>query len=71
MWSKGNNNERLRKTSLLEKIFTIILEITAFLVEGLIYKKTLEYKRINGFLLSLILNISSYVLGILINSLIW
>lgn len=55
----------------VEKIATIILEITAFLVEGLIYKKTLEYKRINGFILSLMLNISSYVLGILINSLIW
>ena len=54
-----------------EKITTIVLEIIAFVVEGLIYKKVLEYKKINGLILSLILNISSYTLGILINQLIW
>ena len=32
----------------LEKIATISLEILAFIVEGLIYKKVLEYKKING-----------------------
>lgn len=54
-----------------ERIATIILEITAFLVEGLIYKNVLEYKKIKGITLSLILNISSYTLGILINYLLW
>jgi hypothetical protein len=54
-----------------EKIATIILEILAFIIEGLVYKKVLEYKKIKGITLSLILNISSYTIGILINQLIW
>lgn len=53
------------------KIFTIIFEILAFLIEGLIYHKYLEYKRINGFILSLILNLSSYIIGYFINLIVW
>ena len=44
-------------------ISLVILEVLAFLVEGFIYKKYLEYKRINPFLLSLILNVLSYTIG--------
>lgn len=55
----------------IKNISLLILEILAFLTEGMIYHKYLEYKKINGFLLSLILNISSYFLGIVINQIIW
>lgn len=48
-----------------------IFEISAFLIEGFIYHKCLTHRKINGFLLSLILNICSYFLGIVINNIIW
>lgn len=51
----------------LEIIFLILLEIFALLSEGYIYKKVLIYNKINPFLISLILNLSSYGLGLLIN----
>lgn len=51
-------------------ISLIILEIFAFISEGFIYKRTLNRKKINPYLLSLILNISSYVVGYIFNSLI-
>lgn len=54
----------------LEIIFLILLEIFALLSEGYIYKKVLIYNKINPFLISLILNLSSYGLGLLINK-IW
>lgn len=44
----------------------VLLELFAFLTEALIYKKVLNYKKINPFFLSLILNISSYGSGLLI-----
>ena len=50
-------------------ISVILLEIFAFVSEGFIYKKTLTYKRINPFIISLILNLSSYLIGLLINNL--
>ena len=50
-------------------ISIIILEIFAFVSEGFIYKKTLTYKKINPFIISLILNLSSYLIGLLINNL--
>ena len=52
-------------------ISLIILEIVVVIVEGLIYQKNLERREINGYLLSLILNVSSYVIGLLINELIY
>ena len=55
----------------IKNISLIILEILAFITEGLIYHKYLDYKKINGFILSLILNISSYSIGLVINQLIW
>jgi len=47
------------------------LEILTVLVEGFIYYKVLKYKKINGFLLSFILNLSSYLIGILTNFIIY
>ena len=43
------------------------LEIITVIVEGLIYKKVLKYKKINPYLISLILNLSSYLIGEIIN----
>lgn len=48
-----------------------ILEVLIILVEGMIYKKYLNRKKINGYILSLILNIASYGLGLLINEIIY
>ena len=48
-----------------------ILEVLVLIVEGFIYVKVLKRRKINGFLLSLILNLSSYLLGLLINSIIY
>lgn len=51
----------------IRNISMIILEVSAFIIEALIYLKVLKYKRINPFILSLILNGSSYFIGELIN----
>lgn len=48
----------------------VILELWAFVTEGLIYKKNLNYKKINPFVISLILNLSSYIIGLIIDILI-
>lgn len=48
-----------------------ILEIIVVIVEGFIYQKYLERRKINGYILSLILNISSYVIGLLINKIVY
>ena len=50
-------------------ISLILLELFAFVSEGFIYKKVLNYKKINPFIISLILNLSSYLIGLLINNL--
>lgn len=42
------------------------LEILTFFTEGLIYMKVLRYKKLNYFLISFILNVSSYGIGLLI-----
>jgi len=44
-------------------IILYILEILTVIVEGFTYKKVLKYKKINGYVLSLILNVVSYLLG--------
>ena len=49
----------------------IILELLTLFVEGFIYYKYLKKRKINGYLLSLILNVSSYLLGLLINEIIY
>ena len=50
-------------------ISLIILEIFTVIIEGLMYLKILKDKRINPFILSLILNSSSYLIGEVINRL--
>ena len=52
-------------------ISLLILEILTLFVEGLIYHKYLKKRKINGFILSLILNLSSYTLGLLINEIVY
>ena len=44
-------------------IILIILEILVVIIEGKLYKDYLDYKRINPYILSLILNILSYISG--------
>ena len=51
-------------------ISLLVLELLVLVVEGFIYHKYLNNKKINPYLLSLILNGSSYLLGVLIN-LVW
>ncbi len=47
----------------------VILEIFAVLSEGFVYSKVLNYKKINPFHISLILNLGSYLIGEVINKL--
>ncbi|MBR6360828.1 MAG: hypothetical protein IKS04_03460 [Clostridia bacterium] len=47
-------------------VIVFIGEIAVFVTEGLIYRKTLIYRKINPFLVSLILNGASYLSGLLI-----
>lgn len=55
----------------IKHLSMIILELSAFIIEALYYEKYLEYNKLNSYILSLILNMSSYFIGLLINSLIW
>ena len=52
-------------------ISIIILEILVILTEGFTYKKVLTFDNINPYVLSLILNISSYFIGGLLNNIIY
>lgn len=51
----------------IEMIGIIVLEILVVPIEGLIYNKVLTYRKINPFLLSLVLNGASFLIGELIN----
>ena len=53
-------------STLVSNISLVILEILAVVIEGFIYKRVLKYKRINPYLVSLILNIGSYLLGLIV-----
>ena len=44
-----------------------ILEVVVLFTEGLIYKKVLNYKKINWLLISFILNFASFSIGEIIN----
>lgn len=56
------------KYGLFERnIILFLLEILTILVEGFVYKKYLDYRKISPFVLSIILNFSSYFLGEIIN----
>lgn len=48
-------------------ICLLILEILVVFVEGFIYKKTLNYKKLNGYILALILNLISFTIGAILN----
>ena len=52
-------------------ISIIILEILVILTEGFTYKKVLTFDKINPYVLSLILNISSYFIGRVLNNIIY
>ena len=52
-------------------ISIIILETLVILTEGFVYKKVLTFDKINPYVLSLILNISSYFIGKLLNNIIY
>lgn len=52
-------------------IILYILEIVVVFVEGLIYQKYLKKRIINGYVLSFILNLLSYVIGLIINDIIY
>lgn len=52
--------------SIIRYIAVFILELAVWLSEGLFFKKMLEYKKIHGLILSLILNATSFFLGLLI-----
>jgi len=47
----------------------IILEIITLISEGFIYSKVLDFKKINPYVLSIILNLGSYLIGEVINKL--
>lgn len=49
----------------------LILEILTIFFEGFTYKKVLKYNKINCYILSIILNISSYLIGLIISKIIW
>jgi len=48
-------------------IVLLIFELLAVLSEGYVYSKYLDRKKINCYLLSVILNLSSYLFGLIIN----
>lgn len=48
-------------------ICMIFLELFAFTSEAVVYKYALRCKKLNPFLLSLLLNAASYLIGLLIN----
>ena len=52
-------------------ISLFIFEIIVLITEGMIYQKYLEKRNINGYLLSFILNASSFVIGMIVNNFIY
>ena len=48
-------------------ITVAILELLVLIFEGLLYCKFIKHKKINGFVISAILNCSSYFIGKIIN----
>lgn len=51
----------------IRDIWIIFLELSVFIIEGCIYLKVMNYKKINAFVISLLLNFSSYFIGEIIN----
>ena len=57
---------RIEADSLISYVVVFVLEIVVWLTEALFFKKLLEYIRMPGMLLSLILNASSFFIGLII-----
>ncbi len=55
----------------VRNIALFFLEIMVVLIEGMIYQKYLERKNINAYILSFILNLLSFTLGMIINNFIY
>ena len=53
----------------MRHIAMVFLELFAVISEAIVYKKSLEYKKIKPLVLSVMLNSTSFLLGILINKL--
>ena len=52
-------------------IVLIILELLTVIFEGFIYSKVLDYKKLNPYVISLMLNLGSYLIGEVINRIIY
>lgn len=52
----------------IQIITILILEVLTVIIEGFVYLKVLKYKKINPFIISFVLNASSYLMGKLINN---
>lgn len=52
-------------------VYKFIIEFTVLAVEGITYYKLLDYRKINPFLVSLLLNSASYLSGEIINLIIY
>lgn len=50
-----------------KNIVLLLLEVFAFISEAIIYKNYFNFNKINPYVVSLILNVSSFTLGLLIN----
>ena len=57
----------LRYGYVARNITFYILEVLVVLIEGFMYKKVLKFKKLNYWLISLILNIASFGIGEIIN----
>ena len=57
-------------TKIPRPVYVIVLELAAFIIEALIYRKLLFTKKPSPFLLSLILNCVSFFIGSTLSSLI-
>ena len=56
------------KYGLIPRHITLfIFELLALFSEGFVYKKYLNFKKINPYVISLVLNLSSYLIGVIIN----
>ncbi len=65
------NCVKLLNNSFIYNIIVIIMEITVVIVEFILYKKYLEYKRKSPLLISIINNVISFSSGIIISKFIF
>ena len=53
--------------STVSTVYEYIVEAIAWIVEGIIYSKTLSFKKIRPVIISMILNLTSYLIGEVFN----